>query len=518
MKKMKLNDLMNKILIIFLIIQPIFDLKIFYNSISTLIRVIIIFALFSYYFLTSKNKKKYWLLIYPCLLGVYFIFHHLNALKFTSLVPGNFDYSIVKEFLYFVKMASPFLLIYSLYKSNLSTDTVIDVMKYLVLIVGLVIVISNIFVFSYGSYSDIQIKANFFEWFNPDSTYTYYDLASKGLFEYGNQIAAILIMFLPFMLYNSLQKHSFINWLILCLNILSLILLCTKVSVLGIFVVLFFTMFAFWFVSFIKKEHFVVKRYVPMAIVLVINCILLPFNPMFNRIQERATVVENYNSGINNEIVENVQNDIPSNIVEEEEIIVEVPIPENTVIDSAIQDVNPETAEMIEYIEANYKDKQLHEQFIFENYPYKYDPEFWYEFLQNDIWLTTDYRFIELSMIQRVVEINDNKMDMWFGITNTRLQNIFNIERDFVVQYYALGIIGTVLVFAPYFILLGIFAYKTIRNKFKNLNIINLLAGITIVFLFGISYMTGNLLNSTSFTIYFTMCFYLIINKKENLL
>ena len=122
MKTVKLNNLMNKLLIIFLIIQPIFDLKIFYNSISTLIRVIIIFALFSYYFFTSKNKKKYWLLIYPCLLGVYFIFHHFNALSFTSLVPGNFNYSIVKEFLYFVKMASPFLLIYSLYKADLSIE------------------------------------------------------------------------------------------------------------------------------------------------------------------------------------------------------------------------------------------------------------------------------------------------------------------------------------------------------------------------------------------------------------
>ena len=496
MKTVKLNNLMNKLLIIFLIIQPIFDLKIFYNSISTLIRVIIIFALFSYYFFTSKNKKKYWLLIYPCLLGVYFIFHHFNALSFTSLVPGNFNYSIVKEFLYFVKMASPFLLIYSLYKADLSIDTVLDVMKYLILIFGLVIVISNIFVFSYGSYSDTQIKANFFEWFNTDSSYTYYDLASKGLFEFGNQIAAILVMFLPFMIYNCYKKRSFINWFIACLNILSLILLCTKVSVLGIFVVLVYTIFAFGFISFVRKERFNIKKYVPIVALLIINCILLPFNPMFSRIQERDTVVENYNSGITNEPTEDVPNDMPSNKVEEDNI-----------------EVDSETLEMIEYIEANYQAKMIPKQFIFDNYPYKYDPEFWYNFLQNDIWLTTDYRFIELSMIQRVIEINNNSMDKWFGINNTRLQNVFNIEKDFVVQYYALGIIGTILIFAPYFVLLGAFAYKTIRNKFKNLNMINLLAGITIVFLFGISYMTGNLLNSVSFTIYFAMCFYLIIKK-----
>ena len=104
-------------------------------------------------------------------------------------------------------------------------------------------------------------------------------------------------------------------------------------------------------------------------------------------------------------------------------------------------------------------------------------------------------------------------MDKWFGITNTRLQNIFNIEKDFVVQYYALGIIGIILVFAPYFIIIGVFAYDTIKKKFKNLTVQNLLAGITIVFLFGISYMSGNLLNSLSFTIYFALPF-VILQKR----
>jgi len=173
MNKTKLNNLINRILIVFLIIQPIFDLKIFYNSISTLIRVIIIFALFGYYFFTSKNNKRYLLLLYPALLGIYFVFHHLNALNFNSLVPGNFNYSIIQELLYFIKMLSPILLIYCLYKSDISINKVLDIMKYLVLIIALVIVISNLFGFSYGSYSDIQIKANFFEWFNANSEYVY---------------------------------------------------------------------------------------------------------------------------------------------------------------------------------------------------------------------------------------------------------------------------------------------------------------------------------------------------------
>lgn len=138
MKNLKINDLINKILIIFLLIQPIFDLKFFYNSISTLIRVIIILALFVYYFFTSKEKTKYWLFLYPLTIGIYFIFHHLNALHFTSLVPGDFNYSVFKEALYFVKMLSPFLLIYCIYKSSMSSDKILSIMQSLALTVSLI--------------------------------------------------------------------------------------------------------------------------------------------------------------------------------------------------------------------------------------------------------------------------------------------------------------------------------------------------------------------------------------------
>lgn len=151
MKNLKINNLINKILIIFLLIQPIFDLKFFYNSISTLIRVIIILALFVYYFFTSKEKTKYWLFLYPLTIGIYFIFHHLNALHFTSLVPGDFNYSVFKEVLYFVKMLSPFLLIYCIYKSSMSSDKILSIMQSLALTVSLIYalgIISIILVFA----------------------------------------------------------------------------------------------------------------------------------------------------------------------------------------------------------------------------------------------------------------------------------------------------------------------------------------------------------------------------------
>ena len=112
----------------------------------------------------------------------------------------------------------------------------------------------------------------------------------------------------------------------------------------------------------------------------------------------------------------------------------------------------------------------------------------------------------------------------------TLLLSIFFILLSILILYYPkalittiyytlgiitgiLGIIGIILVFVPYFIIIGVFAYDTIKKKFKNLTVQNLLAGITIVFLFGISYMSGNLLNSLSFIIYFALPF-VILQKR----
>ena len=92
------------------------------------------------------------------------------------------------------------------------------------------------------------------------------ELASKGLFEFGNQITAILIMFLPFMIYNSLEKCSFINYFTLVLNIFGLILLCTRTAILGVFVVFTYTIFSFGFIMLINKQHLRLKKYIPAIV------------------------------------------------------------------------------------------------------------------------------------------------------------------------------------------------------------------------------------------------------------
>ena len=298
METIKQQKLIEKILVIFLMIQPIFDLKIFYNSISTLIRVIVIGLLFIYFFINDKNKQKYYLAIYVMVFFIYFIFHHINAIHFNSFVPNNFNYSAIKEGLYFVKMLTPFLLIYCLYQSKIPLKHII---KSIVITMSLIIIITNIFGISYGSYSDKKIEESFFKWFNNENNYTYQDLASKGLFEYANQISAILIILLPILMLDIADsKHKKLDLIVIFFNIWALILLATKVAVIGIAVDIALVICVIFFDKLINKEGNINKSFLLLVFPIIFYIIAIPFNPMFDRMNERKTIISTFSEEITN--------------------------------------------------------------------------------------------------------------------------------------------------------------------------------------------------------------------------
>lgn len=477
------------LLILFLIINPIFDLKIFYNSISTLIRVICIAFFFTYYFFASKNNKKYLLLFYPLLIIIYFIFHHLNALNFSSLVPGNFNYSILKEALYFVKMICPYMLIYSLYKADLSIKDVFKIINCLILIISLLIIITNLLGISYCNYGSGKIKANFFSWFKNNSSYDYSALLSKGPFEYGNQISAILLMFLPFTTYQYFKRKQAINIFVILSELFALTLLGTRVAILGVFlVILYFIILYMIFENDQVKVFF--KSCIPVAILFILFTSIIPFNPIFSRLREYQEAVQTVTNIDNVEIAQKNLNS------------------EETKSEISIENISK-----FDFVKNIYAENKINENFILERYPYTYDVDFWSEIINSNNPNKTSIRFLEEAMIKRVVSINNNKWDKLLGITYTRVQNIFNIEKDFVMQYYSLGIVGLIIIFIPYFTILICYAIKIIIDKFEEVHLLNMLSFVTICMIFCISYYSGNLLNNLSFTIYFILLYKLLLTK-----
>lgn len=168
--------------------------------------------------------------------------------------------------------------------------------------------------------------------------------------------------------------------------------------------------------------------------------------------------------------------------------------------------------EKLKYIEKNYKSKRIYKHFILESYPYNYDPDFWYSILELPVSLRTDYRFLEEEMIKRIIEVNNNSYDKLFGISYTRLQNIFNIERDFIVQYYSVGIIGSILFLGIYFVMVVNILYFIFKKKLNNCFFaLSLLCGSCVLLV--VSYYSGNLLNSLMVTPY--LCLSLGYAKKE---
>ena len=441
-----------RLLLILLCIYPIFSLEIFYNNFATLIQIVFItiFLLWTFFINKDSRKNIKYLIFYVIVLLIYGIFHHLNALDFHSLVPGDFHYNYIDEILYLVKMSIPVFFIYLMYYSNLEKEDYRKVIKSWIILIGGSIIITNILGISLSSYNNEVIKGSIFSWFS--NNYIYNELASKGFFMYANQIACLLVVLIPLDAYFFFEDK--LNILYMAIIMLAALMLGTRVSNLGSIMVLIASILAYMFFGILKKEKLQWKKLGLCGIIVIIYASILPFSPTFSRYEVYDYLMPKSIKGL-----------------------------VASTADTYISD--------IEYIKNHYEEKLINENFILNSYPYEYDPEFWLGILNEPINKRADYRYLEISMVKRVVEINDNKNDIWLGITNDRIQNIFNIERDYVLQYYAFGIIGCILFLGIYLILWILSIVKLIKkfNYFKT----SIVASITLLLL--IAYLTGNIFN-----------------------
>ena len=164
-----------------------------------------------------------------------------------------------------------------------------------------------------------------------------------------------------------------------------------------------------------------------------------------------------------------------------------------------------------EYIESIVNNDLVPEYFYKVYYSYENDPDFWINLIENTKEKELTYRFLERKIIQRVKNINNNKLDTLFGLSNSRVQNIHNLERDFIMQYYAFGIIGSIILLIVYLIMLIINIIKLIK-KFSFLNSINLIANILFCFC---AYLTGNILCSMTMIIFYSFLSSFMIKEKS---
>lgn len=470
------NITIKKMLMFFLAISPIFDTTFFYSRITTLVRISIITILFLFVIFKKIHKKEklFWLLIYVSLIISYLCINYFRSKNFISYVPDNFNYNFLSELLTVWKLFTPIMLIYIISYYKFTKNDFFKVINCWVLLIAGSIIISNVFKLSLASYSDGVIKKSIFHW---TKLISYKYTASKGMFVYANQEALIMIILLALSLYEffCLNKKYFVNIVLL---IVSMLMLGTRISTLGGFIILIVTTINYLLFCLIKKEK-LKKNSILICLPLIVWALLLPISPYSNR---------------------NLELNRP----------VDIKVEGSTLF---IGESNTPSRSMTkkEYVYSNYNKDYLPKVFFEDYYPIEYDPDFWYNFVKNNPVNKINYRMIEENIIKRVWNIDHKKGNMLFGISNSRIQNIVNIESDFKLHYYAFGIIGSVILLLPYLMTL----IMGIINFIKNRNLLSMvLAWLCVVYIVA-AYLSGNIINSMTTIIAFSLIAGMIYQDKN---
>ncbi len=483
------EKIINILLPILIIIQPILSLyELYYNpifeiagfQISTIIRYLLlgILGLILIYKTKLKTYRKS-LIIYSILLIIYIIFHHLNALHFKSLIPGNLNYSLIEEILYLIRYLIPIFLVYYMYHNETSSSTFRKIILIFCFIVSLNVIITNIFYLSRTSYDNFKTTYNIFDWFTKSNQISHINASSKGLF-YSPSIITTLLIITPYIFYSFFNDGHKIDLICLICNMLALFMVGTRACAYGYVLIAVLMPIIYLIVTILNKKTIVVKRVVIVTFLIIISGFIFAKSPAITREQ------------FENNTIQNITNNTPKITEDDEE---DKDLKELTINDIYnISDRNRQKELTIKYIKNNIKVLGVYEKFP-DKYPYQYDWEFWLETLVKEPpEAKANSRFIEEKMLKRVKEINNNKYDNLLGLTYSRTSKVFNLERDYVYQYYSLGIIGLILLVIP---LLAIFIYngfKVLNKKHFNLLNISLCFGLGLIFC--IAYYSGDILDN----------------------
>lgn len=489
MSKIINKDNLKKILIIFLLLQPLLDTYILFEedvvgifgiSPSTVIRLVFIFIMGIFSLFIIKSKRQ-WLsyILYGFLVVIYTVLHIYNATKFSSLTPGNFNFSLTTEIFYIIRLIIPLFIIVLTTNTKFEKEKLTKVFNTLIILTSGTIVVTNLLKISIGAYETKRIYYNIFDWIinNIHITNSFYDTATRGYFSFANMISSLLFGFTSILFYELFKEFNYKKVFLIVIQMLAMFMLGTKVSTFG-FIISMITMFILYLFFLIKKEVKFDSRILVTIFLLGIWWIAIyPYSPCRSR--------DYIDDGIG---------------IKKEETLEKVELVDYT--EDLVGLTEYEKNEYLkEYVYNNYNNFAIKEEYIIDNYPYEYDSYFWYNMFSEPYYVKTNNRLLMENILNRLKYLNNrNTMDNIFGLTYSRTSNIAVLERDFVSQYYNLGIVGLVLFTFPYIIILLISGFKILFNKdkfnFKNITLLlclfSGLAG---------SYFCGNTLDNLTFSI-----------------
>ncbi len=482
-KKLFSKEMLVNYVFIFYILSLFLDMHFFYNSISTLIRVIIISFLFLIIFLFYANKKEKRLLIaYFLALLLYLIIHLINVNNFqvVNIKPIN----NLNEILYFVKMSMNVFLIFILYKLEMDKSKFYNLIFLSSFLISFIIIITNLFKIGYTSYDFVRPLSNIFDWFT--KSVSFLTASTKGYFHLTNQISAILILYLPLMLISLKEKITMPKIINIMLVIISLFMLGTRVSSYSPFIIIGISLIIYFIMAIIYK-NFKISYVLSLVLFFILSLSLYNVCPLLSRNSYYESLFSEKEKGKNEEEFKRLDKENKKELS------------------------NEEFKKYLGYF-------NIDSDFYNNYYPLENDREFYENYLTLGIKIN-DTRFLERKIIERVEELNNNKNDILWGIGYDRVMHIFNIEADYIMQYYALGLVGVIILLGVNILLLIWASFKFLFNLKRYFNYENVILIFSALYFLLSAYFTGNILNaiSTIIPISFVIGYLLsIIFKKSN--
>lgn len=485
------KELIAKLLIIFVIIQPFLDIYIlFENNIidmfkfspSTIIRFIYVgILLLMTLFIIKYNKRKLWYVLYGILVLLYVIFHNVTANNFISYMPGNFNYSFISEMLYIARLLVSLAVIFISANVKIEKKTIKRIVYTLIILISGSIVLTNFLGLSLGCYNHKFVHITFFDWFLPSiKNYTFYETSTKGLFMYGNQISALLLFLNVFLLYYIITDFKPRKIFLLVLQLLAMVMLGTKVATLGFITSVVVILITYLFFTLIKKEiKFNYKLVIALFAIGISWSALYNFSPANTRDVMTKKQISNHNQSAEAQKSIAFENSI-KNLSDEQKAV-----------------------EIKNFVSKEYAEYGFDYSLVLKKYNYEYDAFFWYQAFHYQYTDRINNRFMQEAILKRMKEINNNPLDYWFGISYTKMSNIFPFERDFKSHYYTLGVLGLFLFLSINIIVLIIALFKMLFNFKEKCTFENACYFIASSALILAAYYSGNVMDALIVTIIF---------------
>jgi hypothetical protein len=473
----------------FILLQPFLDVYFFYQpplskmfvfSIPTMIRILFIAVIGVLYLVAFRQNRWNWFLFgYAALLAIYSGLHLYFTKGLYTLDPHSIGFSVPGELFYLVRMALPLIMLWVTAQLHVTKDQLTKIFTILTWITSGSIVISNLFVFSLASYGEgpqaAWIKGSIFSWFDPNNNLSFLDLASKGFFYYANATSAIEVLFAFFVIYRIFKHIDWQSVALLITQIFAMFMLGTKTATYGLFIAFVAVLAIFTILPLLQGQGW--QGHWHMLTIAAIFCVF--FSLLFYYSPNRhRTDGDDYAIEVRAKEVKKVQKKDKRVFQEVKKLNLQANRPA-----------------LVNFIGKYYPYFGLHPRFVKDGYSYKVDPNFWLTVMTK--WTPADrfnHRKLERAILDRIRHVANSSKTNWFGISYTRMNTAFNLERDFLSQWYSLGLIGVLLFLGPYIYSMLWLAVAYLR-RFRRITQFeaSIYAGVAAVL--AISWYSGNVLD-----------------------